>query len=218
MLNHTASLAKCAVFRDTDPDIAGEPASEHQHETSKFGENVSSHRNGDSNTRSPGSRPSPDLEYQRWFPSEAPHDAGTQVVENSWNLPEHSSLSHEENYSVSTNIGDSVLRKVVTNGKDALNLLFEAARKETSQRLDSQTDHTNTTESGFNREMQQPSTVSAVAASTASPSRSTLYGTVPAPCAMSVNLSTDVVETWKAYRFVTTGWMSAQEAVTYVDL
>lgn len=35
---------------------------------------------------------------------------------------------------------------------------------------------------------------------------------------MSTNISTDVLETWKAYRFVTTGWLSAQEAVTYVDL
>lgn len=183
-----------------------------------FGEDVTSNQNGNSDTRSLVTRSPADLEYQRWFPSEAPHEANTQVMEIADNLPQHSPLSHAENYSISTNIGDSVLRKVVTNGKDALNLLFEAARKDTSQEFCNDRVHSSTSELDLDREMKQPSSLSAVAASTASPSRSTLYGAIPAPCAMSVNLSNGVVDTWKAYRFVTTGWMSAQEAVTYVDL
>lgn len=111
--------------------------------------------------------------------------------------------------------GDPMLRPVISNGKDALNLLFEAAQKESSATDNRQCNTDQANSVGLDSSTPQGSL--AAAAST-SPNHSTLYGAVPNPCVMSTNLSKDLLETWRAYRFVTTGWLSAEEAVTYVDL
>lgn len=115
-----------------------------------------------------------------------------------------------------SNISDSMMRTVVSNGKDALNLLFEAARHDRDDIANQGAQSTEPAGASGPSPNQDP--LQGAAATPTSPAHSTLYGAHPSPCVMSTNLSTELIETWKAYRFVRMGWFSAEEAITYVDL
>ena len=92
-------------------------------------------------------------------------------------------------------LDDSVMRTVVSRGNDALNILFQAAAHQ---------ERTN----GNNQKL-------------AVPGRKSLQGSSSANRTQSRSLSwasPATIELWSACRFVAQGWMSAQEAITYVDL
>lgn len=110
---------------------------------------------------------------------------------------------------------DSVMRKVVSNGHDALNLLFEAANQEgqsDSQSPSSLYPH------GAGRTPHSSTGNYSAAACTSSPAGSVPLNMNVAPSGVASDPKTDVLEVWSAFRFVRMGWLSAQEAVTFVDL
>ncbi|KAG9249747.1 C6 transcription factor [Emericellopsis atlantica] len=123
-----------------------------------------------------------------------------------------------------SHIPDSMMRTVVSNDKDALDLLFQAAQREGDvQEAAYQNSMLGDPRDVSNRNptVAQGSGLSAGPGSVPtplSPAHSLLYGSHAYSCTMSTNLSKDLVETWESYRFVRMGWFSAQEAVTYVDL
>lgn len=107
------------------------------------------------------------------------------------------------------------MRTVVSNGHDALNLLFEAANQEGQS--DSQSPSSRHPHGAGRTPLSSVGNLSA-AACTSSPA-------VSVPMSMNVTSGgaasdpkTDVLEIWGAFRFVRMGWLSAQEAVTFVDL
>lgn len=100
--------------------------------------------------------------------------------------------------SVSADLNDAMMTTVVSNGNDALNLLFEAAQQE---------------ERGVNG-ARVPVATDQHDNATTSP--------LPSVADMSLNalpeLSSELIDTWNAYRFVRMGWLSAQEIVWYLDM
>lgn len=112
-------------------------------------------------------------------------------------------------------VADSVMRTVVSNGHDALNLLFQAANQEgqsDSQSPGSRHPH------GACRTPQSTIGNLSAAACTSSPAGAVPVSMNLASGATSSDHNTDVLEMWSAFRFVRMGWLSAQEAVTFVDL
>lgn len=110
---------------------------------------------------------------------------------------------------------DSMMRKVVSNGHDALNLLFEAANHEgqsDSQSPGSLYPH------GAGRTPHSSTGNYSAPPCTSSPAGSVPLTMKVAPSGMASDPKTDVLEVWSAFRFVRMGWMSAQEAVTFIDL
>jgi hypothetical protein len=92
-----------------------------------------------------------------------------------------------------------MMTTVVSNGNDALNLLFEAAQREERDirgaRVPSATDK------------------AAIHATTSPLSSSTNTHSASLP-----ELSGELAETWNAYRFVRMGWLSAEEVVWYLEV
>lgn len=112
-------------------------------------------------------------------------------------------------------LADSVMRTVVSNGHDALNLLFEAANQEgqsDSQSPGSRYPH------GAGRTPHSSTGNYSAAACTSSPASSIPMSMNVAPSGVTSDPKTDALEVWSAFRFVRMGWLSAQEAVTFVDL
>lgn len=107
-------------------------------------------------------------------------------------------------------VADSVMRTVVSNGHDALNLLFQAANQEGQP--DGQSPH------GAGRTPQSSIGNLSGVACTSSPAISVPMSMNVAPGATPSDPNADVLEVWSAFRFVRMGWLSAQEAVTFVDL
>lgn len=110
-------------------------------------------------------------------------------------------------------VADSMMRTVVSNGHDALKILFEAANQDVQP-------------GSQNPSPQEPRGVShathtrslPVAPCTAGFAHSAPVVTNVASSAVEPDHNTDVSEVWNAFRFVRMGWLSAQEAVTLVDL
>lgn len=92
-----------------------------------------------------------------------------------------------------------MLMTVVSNGNDALNLLFEAARHD-GRDLDSVrgTDLTSQASDFLTTSPSWPVQVPNIAS-------------LP-------ELSPELAEVWNAYRFVRMGWFSAEEAVWFIDM
>lgn len=112
-------------------------------------------------------------------------------------------------------LADSMMRTVVSNGHDALNLLFEAANQEghsDSQSPGSRYPH------GAGCTPHSSTGHYSAAAGTSSPAGSVPLNMNVAPSGMTSNPKTDVLEVWSAFRFVRMGWLSAKEAVNFVDL
>lgn len=98
-----------------------------------------------------------------------------------------------------------MMRTVVSNGEDALNLLFEAAQT----RTDVSSHH-----GSLETDAVGPNNASPAGVNTTSPAQSTPFSQP----AMSTNLSAEAIDCWRAYRFTKMGWFSAEEAITYIDL
>ena len=97
-------------------------------------------------------------------------------------------------------LDDSVMRTVVSGGNDALNILFEAAaHQEKKAGTNSQS-----AVPGRNPSQGEPL-----------PNSSRTHSGQPEPLSSAAPA---IFELWGACRFVTQGWMSAQEATTYIDL
>jgi hypothetical protein len=100
--------------------------------------------------------------------------------------------------SVGTDLTDTMMTTVVSNGSDALNLLFEAAQSDENGK--------NSARVGFSTN--QVST--RVLASPKSPALRASTGSLP-------ELSAESRDTCNAYRFVRMGWLSAEEVVWLLD-
>ena len=101
--------------------------------------------------------------------------------------------------SVSADLNDTMMTTVVSNGNDALNLLFEAAQQE---------------ERGVHGTRRPSNIDQPTIEATTSPlsSVANIYSSsLP-------ELSNELSDTWNAYRFVRMGWLSAEEIVWYIDM
>lgn len=115
-----------------------------------------------------------------------------------------SSLGMQSERGPVQDLAQSVMRTVVSNGNDALSLLFQAA---TQQRPGT----------GSNDSSRQVTFDQRMDANAITP-RSTLFGgAAPEPVAITP-AAPDVYKLWKSSRFVKMGWLSAAEAITYLDL
>lgn len=142
-----------------------------------------------------------------------------------------SQMSPSAATSTSGGLGSSMMRTVVSSGNDALNLLFEAAHHHSREggddlmmvikgdaeevhrrtRVDysqSLPQHGTRGYGGFHRN-RGPSAGAARSIGT-SPA-------APPPVTISSS-SKEILEVWQSYRFVKLGWLTAQEALSYVDL
>lgn len=107
------------------------------------------------------------------------------------------------------------MRTVVSNGHDALNLLFEAANQEGQS--DSQSPGSRHPHGAARTPLSSVGHLTA-ATCTSSPAGSVPMSVNAASGAAASDDNTDVFEVWSAFRFVRMGWLSAQEAVMFVDL
>ncbi|KAF2146095.1 uncharacterized protein K452DRAFT_315350 [Aplosporella prunicola CBS 121167] len=126
--------------------------------------------------------------------------------------PPRQQWRHPSSASQNSGLANSMIRTVVANGNDALNLLFEAATREDAD----------TTESTFSPTGAQSQ---AAPLGETDPSYTTPGSTLPVnsglptlPPVQLSDVSPQVLNTWKTCRFVRMGWFTAREAVTYVDL
>lgn len=94
---------------------------------------------------------------------------------------------------------DSMVTAVVSNGNDALNLLFEAAQREERD--------VNSVRGGASIDQASP----LLTLSPTSPSASSRTNLLPV-------LSPEQLEIWNAYRFVRLGWFSAEEIVWLLNM
>jgi hypothetical protein len=111
-----------------------------------------------------------------------------------------------------TGLVNPVMQTVVSSDKDALDLLFRAARQHDDCGEDQQHTHSRRSATGVMPAMggstqDTPSLLSPVNLQTASfhPTK-------------VLDASSNVLEIWNACRFVKMGWFSAKEAVLYIDL
>jgi hypothetical protein len=100
--------------------------------------------------------------------------------------------------SVGTDLNDTMMTTVVSNGNDALNLLFEAAQSEERG--------AHTTRAKFPEE--EP--LAQFSTSPKAPTMSTTIHLLP-------TLSAQLLDTWNTYRFVRMRWLSAEEIVWLLD-
>jgi len=89
---------------------------------------------------------------------------------------------------------------VVSNGNDALNLLFQAAGR--------------SGDVGFPSDFSPQAEANTQAATHV---QASLFGSSNQPIAISPS-APDVYRLWRSFRFVKEGWVSAEEVVTFVDL
>lgn len=101
--------------------------------------------------------------------------------------------------SISADLNNAMMTTVVSNGNDALNLLFEAAQRE---------------ERDVNG-ARVPVPIEQHATNAAS---TPLSSVANLSSNMLPDLSNELTDTWNAYRFVRMGWLSAQEIVWYLDM
>lgn len=120
-----------------------------------------------------------------------------------------------------TEISNSMVRTAVSNGNEAMNLLFEAAQHGVDETIANQ--------SIASTEPMRLSTTSPVQnpPSTANPTISSAMdndgvgASFPSTADASATQQSDTaaaIGAWNAYRFVRMGWVSAEEAMMYVDL
>lgn len=95
--------------------------------------------------------------------------------------------------STGDDLASSVMRTLVSNGNDALRLLFQAA-----------TEHGDAGSMGMAPPTQPPGHAQTIA------SEASQQRPVPPP--------SSVLQLWAAFRFVKMGWFTAEEAVQYMDL
>ena len=94
-------------------------------------------------------------------------------------------------------LDDSVMRTVVSRGNEALDILFEAAAHQERNSVSN-------AQSGQSAIPPPPQTLPVAA--------------IGKQAAILSSASADMLELWSSCRFVRQGWLSAQEAITYIDL
>ncbi|PMD36046.1 hypothetical protein L207DRAFT_556549 [Hyaloscypha variabilis F] len=118
------------------------------------------------------------------------------------------------------NLTDNVIHTLVSKPNDALALLFEAAGRQDPSALNStrQSPDTSSKELEVEHQNQPLESSSRVAEHytlnnipTPHSTNASVTATVPSP-------SAETQEIWKRYRFVRQGWLTALEAIQYVDL
>jgi hypothetical protein len=104
------------------------------------------------------------------------------------------------------------MRTVVSNDKDALNLLFGAAHQQDDSSEDQQHMHSRIAGAGVAPAM------GGITQATPGPLPSVYTPSASSYQLKLPNASSNVLDVWNAFRFVKMGWFSAKEAVLYVDL
>lgn len=105
----------------------------------------------------------------------------------------HSISSEEEASAPVPDLTRSVMSTVVSNGNDALNLLFQAAAQDPGNSDPTRVVNFNTR-------------------------RSTVTATPTNLVHTGIRFTLDVHKLWRSSRFVKMGWLSAEEIVIYLDL
>ncbi|KAH8799762.1 C6 transcription factor [Xylogone sp. PMI_703] len=100
--------------------------------------------------------------------------------------------------SSASGIANSVMRTVVSSGNDALNILFEAASAESNPPFTGDERFTSHGSRGSARPLRRSSIMTL-----------DQYPAAPDP---------EVLKVWSLCRFVTMGWLTAKEAVAFIDL
>ncbi|RYP52258.1 hypothetical protein DL768_002577 [Monosporascus sp. mg162] len=123
-------------------------------------------------------------------------------------------MDRRASQAVSGGLADSMMRTVVSNGNDALNLLFDAAHHVASE-TDTPCSRRSENDGASHASLLGDTRHSTVGMAPASHS-STLFQQ-PNDFVVAANPTPEVREVWSAYRFVKMGWISADEAVTFID-
>lgn len=131
-------------------------------------------------------------------PNSGQHEGNTTVIEDGPSSNADANNSHDE--LTQQDFARSVMQTVVSNGNDALNLLFQAAGRNGD--VDVQNDFSTQAEAN-NQD--------------ATHVQASLFGSNNQPIAISPT-APDVYRLWRSFRFVKEGWVSAEEVVTFVDL
>lgn len=112
----------------------------------------------------------------------------------------HPDTSHNNGArSIDNDLTDTMMTAVVSNGNDALNLLFEAAQHEERD--------VNSVRGTASADQASPCLIM----SPTSPAMSARIDALP-------ELSPELLETWNAYRFVRMGWLSGEEVVWFLNM
>ncbi|KAH8199415.1 hypothetical protein TruAng_006410 [Truncatella angustata] len=122
--------------------------------------------------------------------------------------------SQPEQSGSSKGLTNAMMRTVVSNENDALNILFEAAQHEAEIQSD------RGSVGRENDDVSQASRMVGIMAEAAVAHQTPNFSTIFSQPNELTTLSSpvpDVVRIWNAYRFVVMGWFSAEEAVTLVD-
>ncbi|KAF2744563.1 hypothetical protein M011DRAFT_460847 [Sporormia fimetaria CBS 119925] len=120
-------------------------------------------------------------------------------------LSPHGQLRRVSTSQSTVTLSDSVMRTVVSSGKDALNLLFEAAAHRDA--MESQNEAA--------ASASQPYETPRSGISLQNPSSPFTFKAQPVQMSQP---SPETLKIWTSCRYVQMGWFSAHEAVTYVDL
>ncbi|CAI9625704.1 unnamed protein product [Alternaria burnsii] len=124
--------------------------------------------------------------------------------EDSIDLGTHSAVQRDDagdisQDSISADLNNTMKTTVVSNGNDALNLLFEAAQRE-------------------EREVNGARVPVPIEQHATNAASTPLSSVANLSSNMLPDLSNELTDTWNAYRFVRMGWLSAPEIVWYLDM
>ncbi len=145
----------------------------------------------------------PTRSTQSRAPVEAVHDRNRDSAENTDDYRVPTEVTTQVT-APTANLSDSVIRNVVSSDNNALNILFEAAAHQEDL-------------AGNARISISPPTGPVPAYDT--PGSVLSLGTAAASRVVKLSKpSHEVLKLWNHSRFVMTGWLSAEEAVTFVDL
>lgn len=104
-----------------------------------------------------------------------------------------------------TKLSDPVISTILSSGKDALNILFEAAAHQ--EELAATAKVSNYSPLGTHQSHNTPGSL--FSSGTTSAVSNAVNSSHPSP---------DILKTWSYCRFVIAGWLSAEDAITYIDL
>ncbi|RYP41642.1 hypothetical protein DL767_000847 [Monosporascus sp. MG133] len=126
----------------------------------------------------------------------------------------NATMDRRASQAVSGGLADSMMRTVVSNGNDALNLLFDAAHHVASE-TDTPCSRRSENDGASHASLLGDTHHSTVDMAPAS--HSSTLPKQPNEFVVAANPTPEVREVWNAYRFVKMGWISADEAVTFID-
>ncbi|PVH87269.1 hypothetical protein DL98DRAFT_649544 [Cadophora sp. DSE1049] len=117
------------------------------------------------------------------------------------------------------NLTDNVIHTLVSKPNDALALLFEAAERQDPSALNSRRQSLEPSRN-LRRNIDKSLVDGEAGSNHAGHTNAipTPHSTVTSPAQIIPDPSSEMIELWKTYRFVREGWLTAREAVLYVDL